>query len=180
MSRIIAVCGRKRSGKDTFADYICSKYGYENVKFAGVLKGVCRMVFGFTENQIETDEKDSIDIRYDKTPREIMQYVGTELFQFGLQEFIPSIGRLLWTNSLLDSLENKNVVISDLRFKHEAEELKRRYPLAMIIMIKRNNQSAVQDSHISENEIDSINYDYCIDNNSTLSEFYRIIDSVIN
>jgi hypothetical protein len=86
MIRIIAVCGNMRCGKDMAANYISKNYrpmhsssNYTNVKFAGKLKSVCGQLFGLSVKQMESDEKDVVDPRYKKTPREILQYFGTDI-----------------------------------------------------------------------------------------------------
>lgn len=176
MARIIAICGRKRHGKDTVANYISSKYGYENVKFASVLKSICKQVFNLSDPQIEDDEKDVIDARYDKTPRQIMQFIGTDMMQFELQKFMPRIGRLVWTTALLDSTKDKCIVISDLRFKHEADEVFRCDPNALIIRVNRNCVDIPIDSHVSENELDGIPCNLTLNNDGSIIDLHASID----
>ncbi len=140
---------------------------------------ICKLLFNFSNSQLEDDQKDIVDDRYNKSPREIMQYIGTDIMQFELQKFIPSIGRLLWTRSLLDSINNNDIVISDMRFKHEAEEVLKYDPKALIIIIKRSCNDSDSDIHISENEIESIPYQYTIYNDSSLEKLYKSIDDII-
>lgn len=177
MTRIIAICGKKRSGKDTIANYISEKYGYENVKFANILKGLCKAAFTLSDLQLEDSEKDVIDTRYDKTPRQIMQYIGTDLMQFEMQKFMPKIGRLVWTSSLLESTKDKFIIISDMRFKHEAEEVLRYDPSAMIVMVDRLMCKDNVDAHVSEHEFMDIPFNVTVKNNSGIEQLYARIDS---
>lgn len=161
---IIAICGAKRSGKDTLATLIANKWGYKHVKIASKLKEVCRILFNFTDNELETDVKDSMNDKWGISPRKAMQFIGTEVMQYKIQELLPNISRSFWINSLIDSLDinGKNkYVISDLRFLHEYQELKKRG--AIIIRID-DHKNANLDSHISEKEYLTIPTDIIIDN----------------
>lgn len=179
MTRIIAICGKKRSGKDTIADYISKHYGYEKVKFASVLKNLCKNAFNLSDDQVEHDEKDVIDARYDKTPRQIMQFIGTDLMQFEIQKFMPKVGRLIWTSSLLESTKDKCVVISDMRFKHEAEEVLRYDPGALILMVDRYICADALDTHVSENAFGEIPYSVIIRNDKSVEYLYKHVDALM-
>lgn len=176
MTRIIAICGMKRSGKDTIANYISKKYGYENVKFANTLKALCKAAFTLSDFQLEDSGKDIVDTRYDKTPRQIMQYIGTDLMQFEMQKFMPKMGRLVWTTSLLESTKDKCVVISDMRFKHEAEEVLRYDPTALIVMVDRLLCRNTIDAHVSEHEFMDIPFNVTLNNNTSVEQLYALVD----
>jgi len=71
MSRIIAICGAKRSGKDILSKYIVSKYNYKKISFAEPLKNAVKALFNFNDIQVGIDEengngyeKDMIDERW--------------------------------------------------------------------------------------------------------------------
>ncbi len=179
MTRIVAICGKKRSGKDTIADYISSRYGYDKVKFANVLKDLCKNAFNLSNYQVEYDGKDVVDTRYDKTPRQIMQYIGTDLMQFEMQKFMPKIGRLVWTTSLLESTKNKYIVISDMRFKHEAEEVLRYDPSAIILMVDRLACNNVIDTHVSENATNDIPFNFYVKNDKGIEDLHKIVDDMM-
>ena len=51
MSRIIAICGAKRSGKDILSKYIVSKYNYKKISFAEPLKNAVKALFNFNDIQ---------------------------------------------------------------------------------------------------------------------------------
>lgn len=127
LPRIIAICGLKRSGKDTIADYLCQHYGYTKIRIANPLKQGLKAMFGFTDEQLESDLKDVVDDRWGVEPRKIMQFIGTEVMQFKINEVMPSIGRSFWIKSLIEEHIKKDngqlFVIPDLRFKHEYELL---------------------------------------------------------
>jgi hypothetical protein len=176
--RIIAICGSKRHGKDTIANYLSSNYDYEHVKISQKMKDVCKILFGFSNNQMETDDKEIIDPKWNITPRKAMQFIGTEVGQFKIQELLPIIDRKFWINSLLKELNpNKKYVISDLRFLHEFEEIKRLDGL--IIRVERPNLILPTDLHISESEYINIPTNIIIKNDN-IENLYLQLNNLMN
>lgn len=49
---VIGFCGFKGSGKDTSADYLCSRYDYQKTLLAYPLKKACQQIFGFTDEAV--------------------------------------------------------------------------------------------------------------------------------
>lgn len=184
--RIIAICGLKRSGKDTIADYLCSKYGYTKIKIANPLKQGLKVMFGFTDEQLESDKKDEIDPRWEVQPRKIMQFVGTEVMQYQLQQIIPGIGRKVWIRSLIEEHvnnsqhSNKLLVIPDLRFLHEYEELSKYNAVFWRVdrVTELDHLNHVCDLHISEKEYLQIPVSH-IFKNETKKDLYNQVDSKI-
>lgn len=91
--------------------------------------------------------------------RKLMQIIGTDL--------IHPINELFWVEKTFKKalqFDTKGVILTDIRFKHEANYVKS-YG-GIIIDIKRDVETT--DDHISENGI--IEYDIQIDNNGTLKE----------
>ena len=172
---IVAICGAKRSGKDVVADYMVQKYNYEKVKLAEPLKQVVNTLFDFTQDQTgETDEKDQIDERWNITPRQALQFFGTEVMQYKIQELLPEVGRNFWINSLVNRLHpNKNYVVSDLRFYHEYEQLVKHG--ALIIRIDRPSLVST-DTHASEEEYKTIPYDILLPNTGDIHDLLVKLD----
>jgi dephospho-CoA kinase len=181
--KIIAICGLKRSGKDTVANYFVQRHNYKHVKIADPLKQVCKILFGFSDEQIESNAKDEIDKRHQITPRLAMQFFGTEIMQYKIQEILPNTGRNFWINLLLDNIsESTNpIVISDMRFMHEYNAIQKKYgDNAIIIKIKRDQHNTLQseDNHCSEQEYLDIPETYLIENNSSIQELYEKLDLI--
>lgn len=44
---LIGLTGKKRSGKDTTADYLVEKYGFSKMSFSTPLKDICKILFSF-------------------------------------------------------------------------------------------------------------------------------------
>lgn len=185
MSRsVIALCGLKRCGKDTVADYMVEKYAYRKIKIADPLKHVCKYIFNLSDDQLETDIKDEIDSRWGTTPRRIMQFFGTEVMQFKIQELLPNVGRLIWMNKLIEDIKNvpsTNFVVGDMRFAHEYQALKEEFgkKVKIIKIVTNRNVTVSTDNHSSEKEWETIPADFTLFNNGTLQELYDQIDVII-
>jgi dephospho-CoA kinase len=184
--KIIAICGLKRSGKDTIADYLCSTYGYTKVKIANPLKQSLKVMFGFTDEQLESDRKDVIDERWGVEPRKIMQFMGTEVMQYKLQEIMPDIGRRFWIKNLIEEhikcmSNNSLLVIPDLRFKHEYNMLMSYNTVFWRVdrITDIDNASHPCDIHVSEQEYLDIPVSY-IYKNKDRKNLYKQIDEILN
>jgi hypothetical protein len=73
-------------------------------------------------------KKRKIDLRLNITPRETFQKIGTEFGQYIIHELLPNLNiekRTLWTQILDNVDKSKNIVISDVRFQHEINAIKK-------------------------------------------------------
>lgn len=186
---IVLLCGFKRSGKDTVAKILQQHYGYDHIKISSPLKDGLKAMFNFTDNQLEGDEKDVIDPVLNKTPRDVMKYVGTDLFQYEIQKFLPCMGRNFWVNAIISRLESNNsggdVVVSDLRFHHEIDAFRalwQRHPEDIHITVVKVLRNSIPryynvDKHESELEHIDFKYDYVI-NNDTYDTFVEKIHTL--
>ncbi len=184
MYNIIAICGAKRSGKDVLAKCLINKYNYEKLSFAEPLKKAVKELFNFNDIQVGIDEengngeeKDIIDDRWGITPRKALQYFGTEIMQYKMNELIPNINREFFANILLSKIvENKNYVISDMRFLHESEKIKGLNIL--IIKVIRPSLIKKRDEHISENEYEQIPCNIEVLNEGSIEDFINNFESL--
>jgi hypothetical protein len=164
LPQIIALCGAKRAGKDTLANMISCKYGYQHIKISHKLKQVCKILFNFTDEQLECDSKENVDKYWKISPRQAMQFIGTDIMQFQIQKIMPHVDRGFWIKTVLNEIDanpTSRYVISDLRFHHEVDELKKRN--AIIIKIERPSMEN-NDMHISEREYINIVPDIVVKN----------------
>ena len=178
MPRIIALCGVKRSGKDTAASYIASIFGYQHVKFAGRLKDCCKLLFNLTDEQLEGRLKEVVDPRWQQTPRRIMQFFGTELMQVEIQRLIPGLGTSFWARQLLDAHRDHCIVISDMRFVHEADEVMQQDPNALIIRVERE-EAPRDDPHPSEANVCQVPCHAVVVNNGSVHDLHNKIKELI-
>lgn len=176
LPKIILVCGNRRSRKYYLAEYLEKEHGYIHIKISRKLKDICRILFGFSDEQMETNSKELVDLRWNVSPRRCMQFIGTEFFQNGINNLLIGIGKTFWINSLLEEVDyttsDKRYVVSDLRFLHEYEEIMRRCCNSgadmCIIRIYRLNIVILSDNdvdnHISEQEYKKIPADVVLIN----------------
>jgi len=188
MRHLIAICGARRSGKDTICKRAAEMHGYKHMKISQPLKDAIKILFGFTNEQMETDEKEQPDPNWNISPRQVMQYVGTDVFQYDIQAQIPGIGREFWVRSFYQSMlqqpETSNIILSDLRFMHEYQFFKNKGIHISVIKVVRGASSTVYDDavdgHISEKEFHIIPYDAVIMNDSSIEALDQSVDEIIN
>lgn len=170
---LIGLLGHKRSGKDTFADYCNKKYDFKKKAFAQPLKDVVKILFNFTDAQLYGEEKELVDGKWNVSPRETLQYIGTDLIRNQMNGLIGGIGKDFWLKKFEFDYKNdidSNIVVSDVRYQNEVDLIKK---LGGII-IKINRNGCGGDNHESEKKIDNIiNFDYNIENNGTIEEYYK-------
>ena len=186
LPQIILLSGSKRCGKDTFAKYLQENYDYNHVKITSKLKYCIKLLFNLEDKDFE-QKKEELNPNWNTTPRRLMQFIGTDIFQYKIQELIPHIGRNFWIQSLFNEellynlINNANykIVISDLRFLHELNEIEKLNISYIHIRINNPNLDNQVDAHISETELYQIPYNYEIKNDNSLDVFYSKISSLI-
>jgi hypothetical protein len=168
---IIGVTGHMRNGKDSVAQIFERLYGFEHRLFARPLKDACKVIFDWNEEHVNGKLKDVIDDRWGITPRLAMQLLGTEYGQFTLTEKSPTFaektGRCLWVKRCLIDAGNKNIVVSDVRFIHEADSIKNLGGV-IIRVIRFGYESG--SGHASETEVPLIKADFIVRNDGTLGD----------
>ncbi len=179
MKTIIAICGKRRSGKDTIADYLVNHKEFVNVKISNKLKKIVQIMFGFSAYQVE-ENKENIDKRWGISPRQALQFVGTEVMQYKIQELLPNIDRKFFIKSLIadDFPKYDKIVISDMRFIHEWQELNKLGAFTIKVLRENNNKNEC-DLHCSELETDEIPADVTIQNNKDIESLYETIEQIM-
>lgn len=185
---IIGITGKKQSGKDEVGIHLYNKYKFVRYALADPMKWAVQDIFLMTKRQLWGDKKEVIDKRYGVTPRELLQIVGTELFQYDIYKHLPNlkipprrlwINRFkLWYNRTLRTMgfEGK-VCVTDVRFPHEAEVIKEMG--GIIFKIERPSLNYKEDEHASEAEISRIEPDYLIWNVGTIKDLQETIDRIM-
>jgi hypothetical protein len=188
---IIAVVGYAGSGKDTVGDYISSKYLIKKFSFARPIKEVCKIIFGWTDKHVYGDLKEIVDSEWGVSPREALQWLGTDIFQYAACDRFPKfkelVGRHTWVRRFaMEFLSTgyKAGVITDCRFVMEHDYLKElsvkeNIKIAFIRVHRKIDHHDPKYSHASEKDIGIMPVDYEIDNNGTLEDLYRRVDEVM-
>lgn len=181
--KVVAICGLMRSGKDVVARYISNKWNFEHVKISDKLKQSLKILFDFTDEQLEGNQKDHIDPKWSIAPRQVMQFIGTEIMQYKIQEIMPSCNRTFWIQSLVSAMQtesNVNYVISDLRFLHEVHYLQKVFGDQLLIVKIVRPQNNIENEHCSEKEFIQIKEDILIVNDNGLEKLYQQIDGKLS
>ena len=181
---VIGVTGKKRNGKDTVGDYLVKNHNFIKLSFADPLKQACKILFNFSDEQLYGNDKETIDSRWNTSPRKVLQYLGTDIFRNNMNQIIPDINNDFWVKcleikikELLNVNPNTNIVICDVRFQNEVDMIHNIN--GTIIRVTRDN-IINNDSHISENNIDELIVDFDIFNNKKLVDLYMTVSKILN
>ena len=163
---IIGLTGKKQHGKDTVADVLVEN-GFLKLSFADPLKKICQQLFSLDESQLhDPTMKEVVDPRWGKSPRQLFQEIGTDLFRKHYDDRI-------WIKLLLHEIgkhPDRNIVVSDARFQDECDALSDLQNSEEVHIFKVVRPSmTLQDDHASENGILE-NYE-TICNSGSLAEF---------
>lgn len=185
--KLIGLLGKARSGKDTSADYLIKHHKYTKTSFANPLKNACTAVFGFTDEQLYGDLKETVDKRWGISPRQAMQFVGTDLFRKQFGQIAPHIGEDVWIRSFMinynnnNNIHNNNTIIADVRFQNEIDAVKELGGIVIKITRDDAEKMTKHGDHESEFNQDSLTgYDLEIKNNGTLDDLYKQLEKVVN
>lgn len=167
---IIGLVGKKGSGKDTVANFLVKSRKFHKRAFADPLKKVIEHLFLVDAYQLHDPIlKETIDERWQLSPRQMMQKVGTDMVR-------EKLGEDFWLKHMELSLpQGRNCVISDVRFQNEADWIKKKG--GILIRIQSDDASSI-DSHQSEMELENIKTDYVIPNEKRLGldTFHEILE----
>lgn len=178
MSQIlIGLAGRARVGKDTVARYLAAHLTLISYAFADPLKMALAGMFHLTASQIDGAEKEQPLAWLGKSPRELMQLLGTE---WGRDLVHPQLWLLLAEQNLQLLAEHdqamKGVVIRDVRFDNEADWVRSKG--GVILHITRPDAVEVA-THTSESGVTHRPGDLSLVNDGTLDQLYDEIDALI-
>lgn len=180
---LIGLIGNAGSGKDTMADYLVKNYGFEKLSFGKILKDVVSIIFNWNRKLLEGDNLESRifretediwwseQLKFKVTPRKILQKIGTELFRNNFNDNIWILSLIRKINDKINS--KKNIIITDIRFNNEYEYLKN----LNFLFVKISNNNIKNLNHSSESYINDFKYDYLIENNSSLKNYYNLIEN---
>ncbi len=190
---IIAIAGKKGSGKDTVADIMVKEYNFIKYRFADDIKKIAEILFNFNQEQLNGNKKDELDKNWNITPREFYQKFGTDYIQEIFPKMFPYLFEKnninkrefwlkkfeLWYKDIISRKHCCFVVISDLRFKHEYDYIKKLG--GYIIKVERDNINK-DNKHISETDLDSFSddkFNYIIKNNSSIKDLESLVKKIL-
>ena len=185
---LIGLVGLISSGKDTVAERLVTHYGYKRDSFAKSLKDAVSSMFNWDREMLEGNTTSSRHWREqpDKfwsekmgkevTPRLILQQFGTEVMRGQMYDGI-------WVDSVIGRYKGENTVISDTRFINEIKTIKAHG--GIVVLVKREEiptreEMQKQGAHQSEWNWIGSDFDYTIDNTSSLEVLNANIDQFIH
>ena len=185
---LIGIVGLIGSGKDTVAERLVTHHGYKRDSFAKSLKDAVSSMFNWDRDMLEGNTTSSRHWREqpDKfwsekmgkevTPRLILQQFGTEVMRGQMYDGI-------WVDSVIGRYKGENTVISDTRFINEIKTIKAHG--GIVVLVKREEiptkeEMQKQGAHQSEWDWIGSDFDYTIDNTSSLEGLNANIDQFIH
>lgn len=167
---LIGLTGKARSGKDTVGDWLETEIGFQRVAFAGALKEGLATMLGLSERHVHGDLKETVLPEFGKSPRQMMQSLGTEWGRMCVCEDIW----LIVAKNKVEYLMSKgySVVLTDVRFDNEAALV--REMGGEVWHIQRDAAQKVN-AHQSEAGVAKLEGDFLLENNSTLDSLYAKI-----
>ena len=176
---LILTSGHVFVGKDTFVDYLVSKYEGKAVKLSLAAK-LKTLTFKLLQTfNISIDSIEELDNRETKEKyRYYLQHIATECIR-------STFGKNFWCKQIVhevrSNLQAGNIVIiSDVRFKNEQEYFQRKfnsYPIYKVLIKRQiaDNVNSTTSSHSSE-DTSQLTFNYAINNDSTIENFHQQID----
>jgi len=191
---LIGLVGLIGSGKDTVANRLVTHHGFVRDSFAKSLKDAVSNIFGWDRKLLEGNTKESRSWREksDKfwsekfgkeiTPREVLQYFGTEVCRGNMLDTI-------WIDSCMARYKGQSTVISDTRFPNEVKQIREQG--GKMILVKRGadpdwfvdyveGNIEPKGIHTSEYAWAKEDFDFVIENNGTLEDLNANVDKTIN
>lgn len=121
---LIGIYGKARSGKDTVANHLFHEWGFVKYSFANPLKSIVAELFDMTNEQMNGDLKEVVDERYGKSPRWLLQHIGTDVFRALYENVWSDLGIRRYNNAKKEHGPDIRMVIPDVRFPNEMEAIK--------------------------------------------------------
>lgn len=170
MTKIIAFAGKKQSGKTTCSDFVKNIFA-GNAKvynFADPLKmDICMNILGLTYDQCygsDNSKNELVDCFWENrqlTAREVMQFVGTNVFR--------KMQKNVWASATVKKIAQDNLdlaIVADCRFPNEVEAIKSAGGL--VIKLTRNLYNSTHESELAldPDRYEQSNFDLIINNDS--------------
>jgi hypothetical protein len=178
---IIALNGKKGSGKDTVAKILIERYNFKRIAFADKLKLSAAALFNIHYESWNTwKNNENIKINITENDKVINQIsVRSFLQRYGTEAHREVFGNDFWIDHALKGIHpfDENYVITDCRFENEIERI-RNFDDSVIVRIVRNKLN-FDDSHTSEAEPSPHLIDYYIDNDGTIEDLNLEVEELM-
>lgn len=162
---IVGISGARQSGKTTLGKMLASKYGMRHTSFAEPMRKFVADILGVSTSELEAIKEDPIAWLDGKTPRQLLQTVGTEWGRMLIHNEI-------WTRSAMQRAGD-DCVLSDVRFTNEAKIIRENG--GYIVRVRRDSQLPIGE-HSSEKPLPSELVDLEITNNQTPEDMLAAVE----
>lgn len=179
--QVIAFMGPMSSGKTTSGDYVAEAHGFKCTAFADRLKVLVQYVFLMTELQVhDSGLKETVDLRWSLSPRQILQVVGTELMRVHFGELLGQNTDLIWIQTAFCP-DSKRICFTDVRFKAEAEFVRgfRNHAIVRLRRYRDSQKRNIASLHRSESESTMVEPTHTINNSTSLADLHCKIDDIV-
>ena len=156
---LVGLSGKQRVGKDTIAAYLQLKYDFIRLANADRLKEIASLV--------------GWDGKKNSNGRRLLQKLGVVVREYSKNFWISRVS--LKIQNLQDMNPTVAIVVTDVRFTNEADEIKRLG--GTIVRVTRS--TGIEDAHVSETELDNYPVDYVIKNDSGYDRLYLEVDTLL-
>lgn len=184
---LIGFSGKKGSGKSYFADYLVNNKLFIKLSFASPLKEITKILFNLSDEDVKDPiKKELINPKFNASPRELMQWLGTDIMREEFNKKFNYSGSI-WIDNVKDKVKtlldnNKDVVIDDVRFQNEVDMI---HSLGGIVINLRNDSNNTLNNststHSSENQKLTFNYEFVNDKSySNTYDIYLNLDLLFN
>lgn len=171
MKNLIAFCGPAGVGKTTASNYLVSQ-GYVRMSFAAPLRDMLRCL-GVSDYYLNEAKEIPCPALMGRTARHALQQLGCG---WGRDQIHPDIWCRTAANQIHQALlKNNKVVIDDLRFNNEAQEI--RALRGTVVKLGRPGVD-IRMAHESEAGINSLLVDKVMEA-STTSELREMLDQLL-
>jgi adenylate kinase family enzyme len=181
---LYGIVGSAGSGKDTVANYLCEKYNYKKLSFAGPIKDVLSILFGWDRKLLEGDTvnsriwREEVDVWWAKklnilnfTPRWAMQHIGTEVIR---KYFNDEMWILIIESQMLTFDVDDNIIISDCRHPKEFD-LIFRYNGKLIKVVRNTTANAWDKLAEFQNRADEVTLKQMYDEKRTMEHLFPYV-----
>jgi hypothetical protein len=169
MISIIGLSGYARTGKDTLADFLAQRHGFEKKSFADPMR---EALYALDPNIDVDGWRSPLSSAVDAFGWDGLKAISTEVRPL-LQRFGTEVGRAMWgTDFWVDAAMRRVVgptIFADVRFPNEADAV--RNAGGVVWRVQRSGVEPAN-GHASEHALDGYVFDAVIDNSGSLTDLY--------
>jgi hypothetical protein len=196
-ARVVALSGWRNSGKDTVADHLVERYGYIKLSFANILKDMVADQYNIPRANLD-------DRTLKEAPITSLPVIDSDPFSAKIHEMLRSefregfwtpralcilegsIKRSVysnyWVRRVIDRIKDetnadRRYVISDMRYKSEADTLSMLLARNELLMVRINRFETIDTEDPSERNLDDYSFDITFGNHApTIAGLHTSLD----